>query len=127
MLVCVKRQIFIFICRARFFASCTALRSRMTNELALLVVQTNASVTSRGTFARVEPALVILERSVSEVKDLARSTDFTCCKARITTQFARNFAAKPYKKFLVSGVPRNERNRVLEVHGTFSKKKLFFS
>ena len=45
----------LFICRARSFTTLT-LRSRMTNELTLLVVQTNASVTSRGTLAHFEPA-----------------------------------------------------------------------
>ena len=80
MLVCVKRQIFIFICRARSFTTLT-LRSRMTNELTLLVVQTNASVTSRGTLARVKPA------RHSRAKCSARSEE-SCAEQILRNLFA---------------------------------------
>ena len=54
--------------------------SRMTNELALLVVQTNASVTSRGLFAHFEPA------RHSRAKCSARSEE-SCAEYKLYLKF----------------------------------------
>ena len=42
----------------------------------------------------------------------------------VTTQFARELFAKLIKVF-AGGVPRNERSRVLGVHGYFSRKRTY--